>query len=209
MKGPRIPFFLFIYIGYVVFFTSMVDTQSIDDIIPCPVFVPTALEGNPVAFEALRSLCESNLECAEKYGQSITSKPELFETLFQTTTMSFSEPLYLESPLIEKICANNMTWREVNNLLFPDYLLLDLLRRGNACAEGQTYLLDVSSGKVYCGDLPWVQKGSVVGQSAVLIGIGALILIIALMALAFSVLSFVEKRSGLSYFGGGDKNKRG
>jgi len=185
-----------------------VEGQTIDDIVPCPNITPTVLAGNPIALEELRSICASDHECAEKFGQSITPKPALFETLFQTTISSFTAPLYLESPLIEKICADNMTWREVNDLLFKDYMLLDLLRRGNACAEGQTSLLDPSTDKVYCGDLPWVQKSSVAGSNAVLIGISILLLIIGLMALMFSVMSFVNSRKESANEAAALKNKK-
>lgn len=184
-------FFIILFCVVVVFDVSFQTT--LDSIIPCPTFVPTPLTANPTAIEELRTWCAAVPECSEKYGQSITPKVDLFETLFQTTTESFTPPLYLESPVLDLLCGN-ITYRQFMTKTWPSYLLKDILDRGLACNEGKTPLKNPDTGEIYCGDFPWTQVASISGFSFLGLTIEILIFVLLLIAIAFFVLNYTKKR---------------
>lgn len=168
--------------------------QSITDIISCPPLSMTPIMGNPAALEELRQWCASDSRCSVQYGQSIIANPEIFNLLFQTTTDSFSGTLYLESPLIEKICYNNMTWLDVNILIWKLILRLDILERGRSCNEGETPdVVDSVTGEIICNDLPWNQQTSTSGFNALGLGIEIAIFVVVVIVIVLQIWTFIRR----------------
>jgi len=168
--------------------------QNLSSIVPYPTFTPTPILNNPAALEVLREWCALDSRCSEQYGQSITAKQGLFNTLFQTTTHSFSGTLYLESPLIEFVFANNMTWEQVNMLLFVNTLRLDILEKGRSCNEGETNIVNPETQEIDCSDLPWTQQAEVAGFNALGLAIEIAIFIVVIIAIVLQIWNFVRRR---------------
>jgi len=178
----------------ILYSISISHTQNLSSIVSCPTFVDIPIYGSPGALEILRGWCVADNRCAELYGQSITAKENLFNTLFQTTTHSFTGTLYLQSPLIEKVCANNMTWEDVNILLWQLILRVDILERGRSCYEGETPLVN-ATGQISCEDLPWAEEAAVSGFNALGLAIEIAIVIVLSIAIVTQIWSFARRRN--------------
>lgn len=167
--------------------------QNLSSIVACPLFTPIPIMGNPPALEMLREWCAADPRCAEQYGQSISPNPTLFNMLFQDTTHSFTPPLYLQSPLIEKICPN-MTWEEVNMMFWVVILRLDILERGRSCSEGQVPDILDEDDNIVCSDLPWTQCVNMNGFNVLGLAIEIAIFVLVLITIVIQMWSFIRRR---------------
>lgn len=183
-----------LFVLFIISFTIGCSGQNLSDVVPCPSFTPVPIIGNPAALEILREWCTSDSRCAEQYGQVITAKPEVFNTLFQSTTHSFTGTLFLQSPLIEKICAMNMTWEQVNELLWIVFLRLDILERGRSCYEGKTPMIDSETNEITCKDLPWSQEAEIRGFNSLGLAIEIAIFVVVVISIVLQIWNFVRNR---------------
>jgi len=161
--------------------------------IECPAFTPTPIIGNPAALEILREWCADDERCAQQYGQLTAPNQPLFNTLFLTTTHTYTGTLFLESPLLEAIC--NISYVNVNINEWVRTLLIDITERGRSCKEGQTNAIINEDGDIECRDLPWTQCINVNGFNALGLAIVILIFIVGLINIVTQIWIFIRKRS--------------
>ena len=167
--------------------------QNLTSPIACPTITPTPIIGNPIALEILREWCAADVRCAEQYGQTTAPNQALFNTLFLTTTHSYTGTLYLESPLLQDIC--NITYENVNQEQWVRSMILDIMERGRSCNEGQTNAIIDDSGEIECTDLPWTQCVNVNGFNTLGLAIEIAIFVVVLIAIVTQIWTFVRRRS--------------
>jgi len=183
---------IYVVLVLVGVFPTIISGQNLSIIVDCPTFTPTPIIGNPIALEMLREWCAADPRCAEQYGQSIAPNQALFNTLFQSTTHSYSGTLYLESPLIEDTC--NKTFEYVNREQWVRSMRLDILERGRACHEGETNDIVDDSGDIICSDLPWNQCTDVNGFNTLGLAIEIAIFVVVLIAITTQIWTFIRRR---------------
>ena len=174
------------------------ESQNLSSQIPCPTFTPTAILGNPTALQDLLDWCVTDTRCEEYYGQVITEKLDLFDTLFQVTTHSYSGTLYLESPLVQ-LCDGNYTWNQMIMLQWIRSLKLDILERGKTCNEGdQPIGYNNVTNELSCGDIPWLQSAQIGGFNALGLTIEILIVILLVIVTAVQIWTFQRRSKAIN-----------